>query len=139
MGNRFDKKKLADSFRTRSFRAGGYSVLAAALVIAIAVVVNLMAAKLPKTDLSSQELFTLSDQTVELAEGLDEPVTVYWLVSQGSEDSYLTQLLDRYDHLSRNLTVEKVDPVVYPTFASNYTDEEITMNSMILVSEKRSC
>ena len=139
MGNRFDKKKLADSFRTRSFRAGGYSVLAAALVIAIAVVVNLMAAKLPKTDLSSQELFTLSDQTVELAEGLDEPVTVYWLVSQGSEDSYLTQLLDRYDHLSQNLTVEKVDPVVYPTFASNYTDEEITMNSMILVSEKRSC
>ena len=93
MGNRFDKKKLADSFRTRSFRAGGYSVLAAALVIAIAVVVNLMAAKLPKTDLSSQELFTLSDQTVELAEGLDEPVTVsptfaVLLASEPSSVSY---------------------------------------------------
>ena len=36
----FSWKRVADSFSTRSFRAGGYSVAAAAIVLAIAVMVN---------------------------------------------------------------------------------------------------
>ena len=43
----FSWKRVADSFSTRSFRAGGYSVAAAAIVLAIAVMVNVFAAALP--------------------------------------------------------------------------------------------
>ena len=37
----FSWKRVADSFSTRSFRAGGYTVAAAAIVLAIAVMVDL--------------------------------------------------------------------------------------------------
>ena len=43
----FSWKRVADSFSTRSFRAGGYTVAAAAIVLAIAVMVNVFAAALP--------------------------------------------------------------------------------------------
>ena len=39
----FSWKRVADSFSTRSFRVGGYSVAAAAIVLAIAVMVNVFA------------------------------------------------------------------------------------------------
>ena len=60
----FSWKRVADSFSTRSFRAGGYSVAAAAIVLAIAVMVNVFAAALPasvtKFDTTANQLFTLS-------------------------------------------------------------------------------
>ena len=43
----FSWKRVADSFSTRAFRVGGYSVAAAAIVLAIAVMVNVFAAALP--------------------------------------------------------------------------------------------
>ena len=61
------KERMRKMFGKRFF-AGSYSVFAAAVVIAIAVVVNLMAAALPadktEIDLTSQAIFTLSDQTI---------------------------------------------------------------------------
>lgn len=139
MKGSFDRQKLTDSFRTRAFRAGGYSVLAAAMVIAIAVLVNLMAAKLPKQDLSAQSLFTLSAESEAVCAEVQEDVTVYWLVSPSNQDSYLEQLLEQYERCTPALRVEQIDPVVYPTFASNYTEETVTMNSLLFVSDKRSC
>ena len=64
---KFSVKNIAASFTTRSFRVGGYSVAAAAIVVAIAVVVNMLAAALPASltqiDTTSNRLFTLSEQT----------------------------------------------------------------------------
>lgn len=143
MKEKFDRKSIADSFRTRSFKAGGYTIAATFIVIAIVLMVNLIVGKLPSAmtqrDLSSSDLFTLSEQSTELGESLNEPVTIYWIVTEASEDSYLTQLLPLYDDLNPNLTVEKIDPVIYPTFTAQFTDETIEQNSLIVVSENRSC
>ena len=105
--NRF--RAIAASFQTKSTRAGTYTLLASALVIAIAVLVNLAVAKLPaavtQKDISSDRMFTLSEQSVSLAEGLYEPVTIYWIVTDTGEDGYLSQLLPLYADLSANLIV----------------------------------
>ncbi|MEE0203785.1 MAG: GldG family protein [Oscillospiraceae bacterium] len=134
---------LLDSFRTKAFRAGGYSMAAAALVIAIAVIINLVVGSLPgkvtQKDLSSTELFTLSEDTLNTVQNLTESVTVYWLTSGSDEDTYISQLLDQYDGLSKQLSIEKIDPVVYPNFAAAYTDETVSLNSLIVVSGQRSC
>ncbi len=137
-----NKPSLRASFKTRAFRAGGYSAAATLIVIAIAVAVNLFAGALPASithiDTTASGLFTLSAQTEQLVSALDEDVTIYWIVQSGSEDSTLTELLDRYMGLSDCVSVVKKDPVVYPNFASQYTSEPLYNNSLIVTSGERS-
>lgn len=136
----FSWKRVADSFSTRSFRAGGYSVAAAAIVLAIAVMVNVFAAALPasvtKFDTTANQLFTLSEQTEKLVGGLTDEVTVYWIVRSGREESYLESLLSRYQSLSDKIRVVKKDPDVFPTFTQQYTDS-FTENSLIVEAGER--
>ena len=137
---KFSWKRVADSFSTRSFRAGGYSVAAAAIVLAIAVMVNVFASALPasvtKFDTTANQLFTLSEQTEKLVGGLTDEVTVYWIVRSGQEASYLESLLSRYQSLSDKIRVVKKDPDVFPTFTQQYTDS-FTENSLIVESGER--
>ena len=136
----FSWKRVADSFSTRSFRVGGYSVAAAAIVLAIAVMVNVFAAALPasvtKFDTTANQLFTLSEQTEKLVSGLTDEVTVYWIVRSGREESYLESLLSRYQSLSDKIRVVKKDPDVFPTFTQQYTDS-FTENSLIVEAGER--
>ena len=136
----FSWKRVADSFSTRSFRVGGYSVAAAAIVLAIAVMVNVFAAALPasvtKFDTTANQLFTLSEQTEKLVGGLTDEVTVYWIVRSGREESYLESLLSRYQSLSDKIRVVKKDPDVFPTFTQQYTDS-FTENSLIVEAGER--
>lgn len=136
----FSWKRVVDSFSTRSFRAGGYTVAAAAIVLAIAVMVNVFAAALPasvtKFDTTANQLFTLSEQTEKLVGGLPDEVTVYWIVRSGREESYLESLLSCYQSLSDKIRVVKKDPDVFPTFTQQYTDS-FTENSLIVEAGER--
>ena len=73
-------RHIAQQFRTRRFRAGGYTTFAAAIVIAIAVAVNLLAGALPesvtKQDLTQAQIYTLSDQTRRIVSALEKDVTL---------------------------------------------------------------
>ena len=142
---KWNKPNLAaikGSFRTRTFRAGGYSLAAAAVVIAIAVAVNLVVGALPadwtKTDLTSTGLYSLSSQTQQMVSALEDEVTVYWLVQSDTEDNTIGELLERYQDLSKNLKVERKDPVVYPNFAQQYTTSTLYNNSLIVTCGDRS-
>lgn len=124
------------SFQTRAFRAGGYSVAAAVIVVAIAVVINLLAAALPskytKLDMTANRLFSISEQTEKLLGGLEQDVTIYWLVQSGQEDSNVETLLDRYKSMSSHIKVVQKDPDVYPTFVQQYVTDGIYNNSLIV-------
>ena len=134
---RFQLKKIAESFQTRSFRIGGYSVAATAIVVAIAVAVNLFANALPASvtqfDTTASQIFTVSDQTEKLLGGLEGEITIYWVVRSGYEESYIGTLLDQYQALSDHIRVVKKDPDVNPAFVRQYTDS-FTENSLIIES-----
>ena len=108
----------------KRFFAGSYAVFAAAAVIAIAVVVNLMAGALPadktQIDLTDQSIYTLSDQTERILASLDQDVTLYLLAQSGREDTTLTRLLGRYEDRSAHIRVQYVDPNERPTFLDGY-------------------
>ena len=108
----------------RRFRAGGYAVFAAAVVIAIAVMANLMAGALPsektKIDLTDQSLYTLGDQTRRILSSLDRDVTLYLLATSGYEDETIARLLDRYADQSSHIRVQYIDPTQKPTFLDGY-------------------
>lgn len=135
------KKPNLSAFRSRSFRAGGYSILVCALAVAIAVVVNLVAGAMPesvtKVDVTKQKLFTLSARSESLVASLDTDVTVYWVVQSGQEDSNLRQLLDQYSARSSHLKIVTRDPDVYPDFLSKYGATETYNNSLVVESKDR--
>ena len=125
------------------FRAGSYSAVAAAVVIAIAVLVNLMVSSLPSTmtelDMTSQSLYSLSDQSRRIAASLDKDVTLYLICNSGNEDATIQRLLQRYEALSSHIRYESVDPSLRPTFLNAY-DLDITKlyeNSVLVDCEGR--
>ena len=132
---------LKAALTTRAVRVGGYSVAAAAIVIAIIVAANALVRALPaqwtQFDTTSSQLFSISDQTESVEGSLETPVTIHWIVQSGQEDATLETLLERYQALSENLTVEKVDPVVSPTFLEQYDVGSVYNNSLIVESEAR--
>lgn len=137
---KFSFAKFKASFKTRSFRVGGYSVVAAVIVVAIAVAANFFVNALPsgwtQIDTTSNQLFTISEQTENIVSSLEQDVTIYWVVQSGAEDSTVGNLLDRYKGLSDHISVVKKDPDVYPTFIQQYTST-IYNNSLIVESGER--
>ncbi len=121
---------------------GTYRVSMVAFGCVAVVLVNLIAGQLPsrylKYDVSSQKLFTTGEQTEEILKGLDEDITLYLIAQQGSEDATLQELLERYGGLSSHIKVETKDPVLYPNFVSQYTSENLSENSVLVVGQNRS-
>lgn len=135
-------QKLLPQKNRKLLKKGSYRLALTVAVIAIAVFANLLTGELPasftKLDVSENKLYTIGDQTKTLTSALTEDVTLYLLAEESSEDSTLTELLSRYADLSPHINYEVKDPVLYPNFASQYTDDEVTANSIIVAGEKRS-
>ena len=132
----FSKQRLKELFTRRSFKAGGYTALACVAAIAIAAVVVVAVQTLPTTwtelDISSEGTTTISDDTKELLGGLEDDITIYCVCEEGSEDDFVTLLLQRYADASDKVSVEWRDPALHPTFTSQYTSEELSDNSLII-------
>lgn len=126
----------------RVFRSGAYSAAITAAAIALAVLLNLLVravpAKYTEFDLSESGLYTLSDTSVQLVQGLEQDVTIYYLCETGNEDAIITKLLDNYAAQSSHISWELKDPAIYPTFASQYGAQTASSGSLILVSGEKS-
>lgn len=133
-GERMAERKVPAS--KRQIKNGSYSVALTAVVIAGAVAVNLIASELPsqytKIDVSEQQLSSLTDQSKELLAGLEEDVTLYYIVQDSSRDTYVSHLLERYEGYSSHIKVKEIDPVVSPNFTTQYTEETLSDNSIIV-------
>jgi hypothetical protein len=123
----------------QALRGGGYAILVSVIVWALLIVVNVLVSALPATttkyDISATQLYSITSNTKVVVNALDKDVTIYWVVQSGQEDSVIENLLAKYESLSDYLTVEKVNPDVYPTFTAKYTDEEVNNNSLVGVSQ----
>ena len=64
-------------------------------------------------------------------------MTIYWIVQADQEDTIIENLLGKYDGLSSHIDVVKKNPDVFPTFAEQYTDEEVLNNSLVVESGER--
>lgn len=123
-------------------RHGSYSIGVMAIVIAIVAVLNLVIQELPASmreiDLSSEKLYTIGDQTKELLDDLDKDVDLYFIAQDGTENSDIQRLLERYEERSEHIKVEQKDPAVYPTFTQQYTSDSVNNNSIIVVCGDKS-
>ena len=136
------KKKRTEGKNRLALRGGAYSLLITAIVLAILVAVNIFASALPATatkyDMSATQLYSVTSNTKVVLNNLQQDVTIYWVVQAGEEDDVLENLLAKYESLSSHVSVVKRNPDVYPTFAAQYTDEDVPNNSLIVESGDRS-
>ena len=125
-----------------ALRGGVYSLVITAVVLAVLIAVNALAESLPATatkqDISAGKLYSVTSNTKVVVNGLQDDVTIYWIVQSGQEDTILERLLEKYDSLSNHLTVVKRNPDVYPTFVEKYTDQQAQNNSLVVECGERS-
>ena len=137
-----EKKHIKKGINKKTLKNGSYSVILSVIFVVIIVVVNLIVDAFPSTytelDVSDQQLFSIGDQTKDFLKELDKDVTIYQIAQSGSEDEVVSKLLQKYEEASDHIKVETKDPVVNPKFTSEYTDEEVSSNSLIVVCGDRS-
>lgn len=135
-------QKRRYSVSVKNFKIGAYSAGSIVICIVAAVFANLMVNELPEKyvcfDVTSDKLYSLSEETVEFLENVEEDITIYVLQSEDSMDTVLDGTLQKFaDAADGKITITYKDPVRSPTFYKSYTDGNITMNSLIVESEKR--
>lgn len=128
-----------------SGRGIGISAYRAGILILTAlltVVVNVLADRLPESvrslDVTSNKLYTLTEETKAYLSELSEDIHIYVMVNEEYKDANLDKTLRRMEALSEHIAVTYVDPLVNPQFYSNYAETEPGSNSLIVVGPNRS-
>ena len=130
------------SVSAKKIRRGVFNSSFVVIGIAVAVAVNVFAGQLPEkvksVDLTTQNLYTLTDDSVKLINNLKQDVTLYVLSAENSADDTVVRTLENYEDESSHIKVEYVDPAVSPNFYSSYTDAAPSDGSIIVVSGEKS-
>lgn len=123
---------------SKKIRRGVFNSSFVVIGIAIAVAVNVFANQLPEkvknVDLTTQNLYTLTEDSVNLVKNLKQDVTLYVLSNEKSADDTVVRSLENYADESSHIKVEYVDPAVSPNFYASYTDTAPSDGSIIVVS-----
>ena len=105
----------------RSARYGSNAFLMSASFIAILVLLNVLGTRYTaRADLTANQLYTLSPQTINILKNLKTPVKAIAFVQAGQQESDAQSILDQFTHYTKNLSVQYVDPVAQPGVASQY-------------------
>ncbi len=121
--------------RKRQTRYGAYLVTYVLIVFALLALVNWAVNRHSKSwDLTSNQRFSLSDQTRKVVRGLDRKVKIYYFDRQ-PQFGRAKDLLDNYASLSNRLSVEYVDPDRKPAVAREQSVK--SYGSVILTEGQR--
>ena len=136
-----EKRKFKDTVNKKYLKNGSYSSVMIVVFVAIIIVINMIVGNLPskytQLDISAEKLYTIGDETKAMLKDLNKDVTIYQIAQSGSEDETISNLLQRYADESDHITVEVKDPVVNPKFVSEYTTDNLSSNSLIVVCGDR--
>lgn len=124
------------SLQNRKFRSGAYVSAVSAVVVVLVIMINILVSQFQiQLDVSSQSMYTVTDTTKNLLKNLEDNITIYVLAESGGENAINKKILTNYERYSSKVKIIVKDPVLYPKFASQYTTEEVTENSIIVVNE----
>jgi len=132
---------LFDSFQSKKFKHGGYAALLVAVVLAVLVAVNLLVDLVPfRADLTKEKIYSLSEQTYNVLDNLEQEVDIYLLAEAGNETPTTETILQRYAARTDKLRLDSVDPLRNPGFAKQFEEEgnRPVVGSVIVTSGDRS-
>lgn len=118
----------------RRLKGGAFAAVAALIVIAIAVVVNMIMGAVPtqytKYDTTGLGLYDLTEETEALIKAIDQDVTLYLVARDGREDTVIREFLNRYAMLNDRITVKTVDPEIAPSMSTDNGTSHAVSNMM---------
>ncbi|MBM3778623.1 MAG: hypothetical protein FJW23_10375 [Acidimicrobiia bacterium] len=116
-------RAILDAFKRRQARYGALASASVLIVLGLLVAVNYLASRQNKRwDLTANQQFSLSDQTTNLLQGLEEPLRLL-VFDRGSDlDRYRTRLAE-YEYQSSQVEVEYIDADKMPVQARQYNVE----------------
>jgi ABC-type uncharacterized transport system involved in gliding motility auxiliary subunit len=121
-------------FSKRSSQLGTNTTILSVAVLAILVIVNFVGFRHHKRfDLTTEKLYTLSDQTRQVVGGLQKDVTIVRF--DKSPNAALDDQMAEYTSLSRHLKFQNIDPQQKPEVAQQYGATR--MGDVILASGPR--
>lgn len=123
--------KIKSLFTTVSSRQGSYSVAMSAVVIGIIIFINLIAGKLPSSlkqiDISTNNIYEITDTSRKLLNDLDKDVTFTVLAEKSNTDERILTFIEKYAALSGHIKVEWIDPILHPSALTEYDAEADTI------------
>ena len=113
-------REIVAYFGRRNTRYGAIALMSVLTVLGILVAVNYLSVRQNKRwDLTSNQQYSLSDQTIKLLRGLTSPVK--FLVFEKPENvGTFKPRLDEYQYQSKQVNVEYIDPDKKPIPAKEY-------------------
>lgn len=115
----YHSNSLPQFLGRRSTKAGTNAIVATLAVLTILGLVNFLGVRYDnRFDLTENKLYTISPQTIEVVQGLTEPIKV-WIfdIEPNAQD---LALLDSYQKQSDDFSYEYVDPQAKPNIAREF-------------------
>ncbi len=145
----FFKKKKEETaergvpfYKTRKFKYGSLSTALIAIFVVVVVVINIIFTLLSdayswKLDLTSYDMYSISDHTKQIVNALTKTDKIEISVMY-DEDEYPEQfreIIKRFSNLSKNINCTYVDPVVNPAALTSFGAEySITEGAVVIVN-----
>ena len=125
--------------KSRKFRFGGYATLLILAGLAVVIVVNVLVSKIPgKLDLTQNKIFSLSDETYKVLDGLKNDVTITTVAKTGNEDPTVGTILAKYAARSSHVKLGSVDPEKNPGWTRQYdtSGQGLSPGTLVVASGK---
>lgn len=130
-------------FRSRKFKYGGIATVITILFIVVVIVINMIMGVLDskvmmEVDLTPNQVYGLTQESIDFVQGLDKDVEINILNSKDSFESggqYYVQaaaIIENYSKYSGRVTVNYVDLVKNPTFAAGYESDNLAANDVLV-------
>ena len=134
-------EKLKKRFGTIHTKRGAYSLGLTAIAVAIVIVGNLVAGRLPESvkniDISDNNIYEITDTSKKLLKKLDKKVEIKVLAEQAKTDERIKTFLSKYAGLSDKISVEWIDPVLHPSVLTDYDTSSNTIVVSCTDTEKK--
>ena len=119
----FNPGSIGSVFNLKGVRYGSNTLVIVAALIGIVIVLNLLAGRyvLAQADLTTNQQYTLSDQSAQIVRGLTQDVTVHaFFTDQDADKQQAATLLSQYKALSPHFNYQFVDYRQDPLTARSY-------------------
>ncbi len=135
------KTPLLDSLKkTTKLRFGGYATLLVVGALAVIIVVNVLVDQIPgKLDLTQNRLYSLSDDTYKILDGLKTDVTVTTIGKPGGEDPTVRTILQKYASRNRHVKLQTLDPELNPGWTKQYdpSGQGLSTGTLVVTAGKK--
>lgn len=128
--------RIKASFHSRKFKGGAYATGISAVVVILVIIANLLVSELNVTiDMTANSKYSLTEETKAMLKQVNDKITIYYLAQTGAELEDFKKIIDNYEKVNNNISVQYKDPVKYPKFTSQFVDDKITEQSFLVVNE----